>query len=71
MQKVYWILCGTIFVCGSGLCIISDELFHRTDSGEMPPQFGLSVAVALFGIFGFLSGVAFKAIKFLHDKKIR
>jgi len=56
MKKGYWILCCAIFACGAGLCVISEEFSRSTDNGEMPPEFGFGVMVALSGLTGILTG---------------
>lgn len=69
MEKFYWILCGIMLIVGIGIGGSNIVPLSNTDSGEMPPAFGVGVDIALLAIIGFIGGVAAKAILSFLKKK--
>lgn len=71
MVKLYYSLCGIVFIIGIAMSILSVEFPGSTDSGEMPLAFGAGLYIAFIGIIGFAVGLIAKCLSTMVRKKNR
>ncbi|AVJ17228.1 hypothetical protein ACWA06_02180 [Serratia rhizosphaerae] len=71
MVKLYYSLCGIVFIIGIAMSILSVEFPGSTDSGEMPLAFGAGLDIAFIGIIGFAVGLIAKCLSTMVRKKNR
>lgn len=69
ITKLYWVLCGAIFIFGAGVALVTSGLHDTTVSGEMPLAFGVGVIIALLAIVGFVVGAIVKVVFAAINKK--
>ncbi|MBU3891325.1 hypothetical protein KH388_01160 [Serratia rubidaea] len=74
MVKLYYSLCGIVFIIGIAMSILSVEFPGSTDSGEMPLAFGAGLYIAfigIIGIIGFAVGLIAKCLSTMVRKRNR
>ncbi|CAE1145048.1 hypothetical protein [Serratia sp. Tan611] len=71
MVKLYYSLCGIVFIIGIAMSILSVEFPGSTDSGEMPLAFGAGLYIAFIGIIGFAVGLIAKCLSTMVRKRNR
>ncbi|KWZ38062.1 hypothetical protein WS72_24520 [Burkholderia savannae] len=56
----YWLACAALIAGGTACALLAKPF--PSDSGEMPPGFGLGVLIVMLGIAGTTAGCAWQAI---------